>query len=90
MTALTTEKLFFLYDAIIESLTINGGGLASESGTVALSVTGAAVAHDATISNCDFSGGTELDATDGCTDGLGNTNVDFGVQANTTACLFLL
>lgn len=54
------------------------------------SVGGTAVAHNATITGCDFSGGTELDATDGCTNGGGNTNVDFGVVASTTACLLML
>ncbi len=45
-------------------------------------VTGSAEAHNATISNCDFSGGTALDATDGCTDGGGNVNVNFGAVVN--------
>lgn len=57
-------------------------------------VAGTNVAHDCTITDCDFSGGTELDATDGCTDGGGNTNVNFGAAPVTTtpvvtgACMF--
>jgi hypothetical protein len=46
-------------------------------------VTGTAVAHSQIIRNCDFSGGTTLDATDACTDGGGNLNVDFGVITET-------
>ncbi len=42
-----------------------------------VTVTGTALAHDCTITGLDFSGGTRLNATDGCTDGLGNTAVDF-------------
>jgi hypothetical protein len=87
-------------------LTGTGGSITATGSTVAVggdldvdsvdltggtwNVTGAATAANATITTSDFSGGTELDATDNCTDGLGNTNVDFGVQASTTACLFLL
>lgn len=49
-----------------------------------VTVTGTAEAHDCLISNCDFSGGTGLDATDGCVDGGGNTNVTFGAVVDTT------
>ncbi len=41
-------------------------------------------AADMTITGCDFSGGTTLDATDNCIDGGGNTNVDFGVPTQWT------
>jgi hypothetical protein len=47
-----------------------------------IDVTGTAVATDTIITFLDFSGGTELDATDGCTDGGGNDGIDFGVPAN--------
>jgi hypothetical protein len=40
-------------------------------------VTGTAVAHDAAINNCDFTAGTQLDASDNCT-GAGNQNVLLG------------
>ncbi len=56
-----------------------GGALSG----VEVSVGGSAVASDTTIANCDFSGGAELDATDGCTDGGGNINVDFGISPAT-------
>jgi hypothetical protein len=81
--------------AYVMNWTVGGNFSATDStigGTTTrtFTVTGTAVAHNTTVTNCDFSGGTELDATDGCTNGLGNTNVDFGVQTSTTACLFLL
>ncbi len=43
-------------------------------------VTGTATATGVTITGCDFSGGTALDATNGCYDGLGNTYVTFSPQ----------
>ncbi|MHC4372173.1 MAG: hypothetical protein ACYSW8_31600, partial [Planctomycetota bacterium] len=36
---------------------------------------------NATITNCDASGGVEVDATDNCVDGGGNSNIDFGAVA---------
>ncbi len=44
---------------------------------ITANVTGTAVAHSTPITDCDFSGGTTLDANDGCTDGGGNDNIDF-------------
>jgi streptogramin lyase len=38
--------------------------------------------RDATITNCDASGGRALDATDNCVDGGGNVNVDFGTRTS--------
>ncbi len=50
-----------------------------------VSVGGAScLAANATITNADFSGGTELNAADNCVDGGGNTNVDFGVATSTS------
>jgi len=49
-----------------------------------LSVTGTATAANTTFKNCNASGGTEIDASDGtCTDGGGNTNINFGGAART-------
>lgn len=48
-------------------------------------VTGAGVAMDAVITDCDFSASTtDVDATDGCTDGTGNDGFDFGVPVTYT------
>jgi len=45
-----------------------------------LNVPGAGITvASATFTDCDASGGGEIDASDGtCTDGGGNTNIDFG------------
>lgn len=56
---------------VTNGVNLNGAGGAS------LSVVGTNVAHDATITDMDCSGGTALDATDNCVDGGGNTNVNF-------------
>ncbi len=61
---------------IAGDFTSNGVDLVGGAGA-AMNVLGSATAHDCIISNMDFSGGTALDATDGCTDGGGNTNVTF-------------
>ncbi len=53
-----------------------------------LDVTGTNELHDSTISNCNCIG-TELDASDGCTDGGGNTNVNFGAPAAINAQPFV-
>lgn len=59
---------------------------AVQVGTLAIDVGGTAVAHDATIQYADFSGGTALDATDGCTSLGSNTDVLFGpVVVNSAA-----
>lgn len=63
-----------------------GGNFVSNNGDLGLAgevailwlVTGTAVANDATIAACNFSGGTALDATNNCVDGLNNVNVNFG------------
>jgi len=62
-----------------EILTVTGafagtGGTMTSANVV---VTGAATAADMTIVNTSFAGGTELDATDECEDGGGNTNIEF-------------
>lgn len=43
-----------------------------------LDITGTAEAHFTTATDSDASAGTEVDATDNCTDGTGNTNWNFG------------
>lgn len=48
----------------------------------ALDVTGTAEAHDSTITGSDASDGTEVDASDNCTDGGGNTNWSFGAAGS--------
>lgn len=48
-----------------------------DTNPIVITVTGTAEAHDSTITYCDFSGGTELDASDNCVDGGNNTNVSF-------------
>ncbi len=72
------------------ALTLGGTGVHADSflandcdlaTTSAVNIENSAVAHDCAIATANFSGGTELDATDGCTDGGGNTNVNFGVTA---------
>jgi hypothetical protein len=50
-----------------------------------LVVAGAAAAADSEIRDCTFAGGTELDASDNCVDGLGNTNVSFGAVGSPIA-----
>ncbi len=71
---------FNLYDngpkltsLLITNTTVDGSNLSTP-----INVVGSNVATGSTISNCDFSDGTELDATDSCVDGGGNTNVNFG------------
>ena len=46
-----------------------------------LDVTGTAEAHHTTATNSDASAGTEIDATDACTDGGGNVNWNFAAAA---------
>jgi hypothetical protein len=55
-----------------ESLLVEGGEIREGSWDIA----GSAVAHNATITNCNFTG-TALNATDNCVDGGGNVNVNF-------------
>jgi hypothetical protein len=43
-----------------------------------LNCTTSGTLHNLTITNCDASGGVEIDATDNCVDGGGNDNIDFG------------
>jgi len=51
------------------------------SGTWYLTADSAGTLHNLTVTNCDASGGVEINATDNCIDGGGNTNIDFGVAA---------
>jgi hypothetical protein len=48
------------------------------AGTWYLNCTTSGTIVNATITNCDASGGVEIDATDNCVDGGGNDNIDFG------------
>ena len=52
-----------------------------------LDVTGTAVAKYTTATNSDASAGTQVDATDNCTDGTGNTNWNFGAVGTTSTIL---
>ena len=53
---------------------------------VSISWPGSPVASGSTFTDIDASGGSEIDASDGtCTDGTGNTNIDFGVAASSSA-----
>lgn len=54
------------------------------SGEWFLVASGTSVAHVVTITNCNASLGVELDATDSCTNGGGNTNVLFAVPTTTS------
>jgi len=52
------------------------------SGAWTLTAATSGTISNATISNCDASGGVEIDASDGtCIDGGGNDNINFGVTA---------
>ncbi|MHC4704638.1 MAG: hypothetical protein ACYTFQ_29170 [Planctomycetota bacterium] len=51
------------------------------SATWYLNCTTSGTLHNLTITNCDASGGVEIDATDNCVDGGGNSNIDFGAVA---------
>jgi hypothetical protein len=56
--------------------TLNGSATWNLNCTTSGTLTGV------TITNCDASGGVEIDASDGtCTDGGGNTNINFGGEA---------
>lgn len=57
-------------------LDIDGADLDAASAW-AMSVAGSGTLHNLTISHCDASGGTRIDATDLCVDGGGNTNIRF-------------
>ena len=47
---------------------------------VSIAWPGSPIASGSTFTDVDASGGSEIDASDGtCTDGGGNTNIDFGV-----------
>ncbi len=74
----------FLFD-VGGNFVINGASGNEVSWTGAdLSVAGTAVAHwtDAIGSDASIDGGTEITATDNCTDSGANTNWDFGVVGN--------
>lgn len=61
-----------------DTFTADGQAGLNASATWTLSATTSAAISNATIANCDASGGVGVDATDNCTDGDGNTNVNFG------------
>lgn len=66
------------------SIALNGGAGAS------LNVMGAATASNCTITGMDFSGGTQLNATNNCIDGGGNSNVLFTSPVVKTRGFFTL
>jgi hypothetical protein len=72
-------------DCVSFLATVPGGTLVNW----ALSVAGSNAAHGCTVTTSDFSGGTTLDASDGCTDGGGNTNVDFVATSDHTRGVFV-
>ena len=74
----------FLFD-VGGNFLVNGASGNTVTWTDAdLSVSGTAVASFTTVTNSDASiaGGTEINATNNCTDSGGNTNWDFGVAAS--------
>ena len=87
-----TQTAGIVYLNNTKTLTVTGDAAFDDdliclSGTGILAVTGTNVARNATITGIN-STGTELDATEYCVDGGGNTNVDFGVvEASDTAHL---
>lgn len=71
----------------------SGASFPGASADFFLNVVGSAVSHHTAFAHCDASGGTEIDATDACTDSDNNTHVDFGSPppaGNTTRGFFTL
>ena len=62
------------------NFTSNGVDLDGASGWV-LTVTGTGTLHDCSITHCDASGGTVIDATDNCTNGGNNSGINFALFA---------
>jgi hypothetical protein len=70
----------------VASLVLTGGAAVN----IVANVLGSAVAHNATITGSDFSAGSQLDASDGCVDGGGNTNVTFVVAPTGPTATFAM